>query len=206
MKKATVLILLSIFLVLFISPTTTNALSCAEIPTGEQGYAEYDGVIIGQVEDVVREKDNNVIKLKVIKSFKKIDVEQISVRENMTWGSLGRPSEVGEEYLYYLKLGIMGWENPLCSPTMNVADAAGEMAFLEDKEVPIKGVSDPSESPSETSGVPRISADDEINQVIKTNESIPKSTSMNWTGIVVVVVVLAVGVLFVLWRLLSARR
>lgn len=203
MKKATLLIMLSIFLVLFISPTTTNALSCAEIPTGEQGYAEYDGVIIGHVEDVVREKDNNVIKLKVIKSFKKIDAEQISVKEDMTWGSLWGPSEVGKEYLYYLKLGIMGWENPLCSPTMNVADAAGEMAFLQDKELPIQGMSDPSESPSETSEVPRISADDETN---KTNESIPKSTSMNGTGIVVVVVVLAVGVLFVLWRLLRARK
>lgn len=206
MKKAMVIILLSIFLILFISPTTTYALKCVEMPTGEQGYKEYDGVIVGHVEDVVREKDNNVIKLKVIKSFKKIDVEQISVKEDMTWGSLWGPSEVGEEYLYYLRESGSGWENPLCSPTMKVADAAGEMAFLQDKEVPIKGMSDPSGSSSETSEIPRISADDKTNQVMKTSEPIPKSISMNWTGIVVIVVVLAVGVLFVLWRLLSARK
>ncbi|WP_438347947.1 hypothetical protein ACP8HI_20125 [Paenibacillus sp. FA6] len=195
MKKGIVTVLVSIFLILMASPTTAYALSCVEMPTGEQGYEEYDGIIIGQVEDVVREKEDNIIKLKVIKSFKKIEEEQLSVKENVTWGSLRGPSEIGEEYLYYLRESDNGWENPLCSPTMKVADATEEFIFLKDKEVPIQRVSAPTE----------LGPDDKPSQASKTNESITKSTSTNWTGIVIIVG-LAGGVLFVLWRLRSIRK
>ncbi|AOZ92534.1 hypothetical protein [Paenibacillus crassostreae] len=146
MKKAIIFMVVSILFVLMVNPTTTHALSCAEMPTGEQGYAEYDGIIIGHVEDVTREKDDNIIKLKVIQSFKKIDKEHLSVKENITWGSLHGPSEIGEEYLFYLRESDSGWENPLCSPTMKVADAGAELLFLQDKEVPVTRISAPTES------------------------------------------------------------
>ncbi|OAB45317.1 hypothetical protein [Paenibacillus glacialis] len=204
MKKGIVLVLVSIFIVLMISPTTTYALSCVEMPTGEKGYETYDGIIIGQVEDVIREKDNNVIKLKVIKSFKKIEDEQISVKENITWGSLSGPSEIGDEYLYYLKEGVFGWENPLCSPTMRIADSAEELTFLQDKEVPIKRISAPTQSPSDNNESAELSSDDKTNQTGKIDDSTSKS-STNWTGIVIIVG-LAGGVMFVLWRLWSARK
>lgn len=108
MKRGMLTVLVSIFIVLMISPTTTYALKCVEMPTGEQGYEEYDGVIVGYVEDVVREKDDNVITIKGINSFKKIEDEQVSVKESVTWGSLWGPSEVGEEYLYYLDKVTLG--------------------------------------------------------------------------------------------------
>mgnify|MGYP001279758357 CR=1 FL=1 len=204
MKKGIVLVLVSIFIVLMISPSTTYALDCVEMPTGEKGYEIYDGIIIGQVEDVIREKDNIVIKLKVIKSFKKIEVEQISLKENITWGSLSGPSEIGDEFLYYLREGFFGWENPLCSPTMRIADAAEELTFLQDKEVPIKRISAPTQSPSDNNDGAE-SNPDKTNHASNTNESIPKSNATNWTGIVIVVG-LAGGTLFVLWRLWSTRK
>lgn len=195
MKKGIVCVMVSIFLILMVSPTTTYALSCVEMPTGEQGYEEYDGIIIGHVEDVVREKDDNIIKLKVIKSFKKIEEEELSVKENVTWGSLRGPSEIGEKYLYYLRESDTGWENPLCSPTMKAADATEEFAFLEDKEIPIERIAAPTESDT----------DDKPNQVSDINKSIPKSASTNWMGIVIIVGLASV-VLFVFWRLRSMRK
>jgi len=205
MKKGIVLALLAIFIVLMISPTTTYALKCVEMPTGEQGYEEYDGIIVAYVEDVVRKKDDNIIKLKVIKSFKKISEEQISVKENITWGSLWGPSEIGEEYLYYLRETDSGWENPLCSPTMKVAEAANELTFLQDKEVVIKKNSTPTQSPSDHNEVSELSPADKTKDAINTNESIAKYTSAQLTAIVIIVSVLG-GILYVLWRLWRARK
>ncbi|OAB36719.1 hypothetical protein PMSD_10365 [Paenibacillus macquariensis subsp. defensor] len=205
MKKGIVLALVSIFIVLMISPTTTYALKCVEMPTGEQGYEEYDGIIIGRVEDVIRKKDNNIIKLKVIKSFKKISEEQISLKENITWGSLRGPSEIGEEYLYYLRQTDSGWENPLCSPTMKVAEAANELTFLQDKEVVINRISTQTQSPSDDNKVSELSSDDKTNQASNTNGSISKYISSNSTEIVIIVGVLG-GILYALWCLWRARK
>ncbi|MEC0089461.1 hypothetical protein [Paenibacillus macquariensis] len=205
MKKGIVLALVSILIVLMISPTTTHALKCVEMPTGEQGYEEYDGIIVGHVEDVVRKKDNNMIKLKVSKSFKKISEEQILVKENITWGSLRGPSEIGEEYLYYLRESESGWENPLCSPTMKVAEAANELTFLQDKEIVINRISTPTQSPSDDNEVSELSSDEKTNHVSNATGSISKYFSSNSTEIVISVGVLG-GILYALWCLWRARK
>jgi hypothetical protein len=59
-------------LLVFLFPANTYALSCAQMPSMEQAYEQYDGVIIGLVEGVVRKKESNQIQLTVVKSFKGI--------------------------------------------------------------------------------------------------------------------------------------
>ncbi|WP_372660701.1 hypothetical protein [Cohnella sp.] len=130
-------VLLAALLFLLLIPQDVMALSCAELSSIEEAYEKYDAVVIGKVEDVTRNKENNQIKLKVIKSFKSIDDTSILVGENITWGSLWGPSETGQEYLFFLRHKDNGWENPLCSPTMKIADASDQLKYLRDKEIPL---------------------------------------------------------------------
>lgn len=134
MKKLIMLIALLVFLF----PANTYALSCAQMPSVEQAYEQYDGVIIGLVEGVVRKKESNQIQLTVVKSFKGIEEHTIKVDEDITWGSLNGPSEKGVHYLLFLKKKGNEWENPLCSPSKKLADASKELDYLKDKEVPLK--------------------------------------------------------------------
>ncbi|MHA0855509.1 hypothetical protein [Paenibacillus sp. CMAA1364] len=141
MKQRIVILMVSLLLILMVIPTTTSALSCVEKPTVEQGYEKYDAVIIGYVEDVIRKRDHNQIRLNVMKSFKGVDKQHIVVKEDITWGSLSGPSEIGVEYLYYLTGQEKDWENPLCSPTTNMTDATQDLEFLKGKEIPIETTS-----------------------------------------------------------------
>lgn len=126
------------FLVVFLFPVNTFALSCAGMPSIEKAYEEYDGVVIGRVETVIRKKESNQIQFTVIKSFKGTQEHQISADENITWGTLNGPSEVGEQYLLFLRKKESEWENPLCSPAKKLADATKELEYLKDKEIPLK--------------------------------------------------------------------
>ncbi|NOU84459.1 hypothetical protein GC102_01525 [Paenibacillus sp. LMG 31460] len=127
-----------IVLLVFLFPTNTYALSCAQMPSMEQAYEQYDGVIIGLVEGVVRKKESNQIQLTVVKSFKGIEERTINVDEDITWGSLNGPSEKGVHYLLFLKKKGNEWVNPLCSPSKKLADASKELDYLKDKEIPLK--------------------------------------------------------------------
>lgn len=129
-----------LFLVVFLFPANTYALSCAEMPSIEKTYEKYDGVVIGRVEKVVRKKESNQIQLTVVKSFKGTQEHQISADEDITWGALNGPSEVGEQYLFFLRKKGSEWENPLCSPAKKLADASKELEYLKDKEIPLKEV------------------------------------------------------------------
>ncbi|NOU73662.1 hypothetical protein GC098_19930 [Paenibacillus sp. LMG 31458] len=135
-----------IALLVFLFPVNTYALSCAQMPSMEQAYEQYDGVIIGLVEGVVRKKESNQIQLTVVKSFKGIEEHTINVDEDITWGSLNGPSEKGVHYLLFLKKKGNEWVNPLCSPSKKLADASKELDYLKDKEVPLKEAKDTTES------------------------------------------------------------
>ncbi len=139
MKKIQFTTLL-LLLLLLLQPSSTLALSCAEIPNIEDGYARYDGVIVGKVDKVTRHGENNKVKVTVSKSYKGIDVNKVMLIENSTWGATMGPSTVGEEYLFFLRQEKGQWENPLCSPTVKLADASGMIEFLKDKEIPISHV------------------------------------------------------------------
>jgi len=133
-KIIAILLLLGALFPLYSAPT--YALSCVEPPPVEEAYKKYDGVIVARVDEVMRQKEWTEVKLTISKSFKGIEQTNISVVEDLTWGSLWGPSKPGEEYLFFLKKMDAGWENPLCSPTRKVADASKELAFLKDKEIP----------------------------------------------------------------------
>jgi hypothetical protein len=124
-------------MLLFLAPTPTFALSCAQLPSMDKAYETYDGVIIGQVNKVNFGQENNQITVNVIKSFKGVQSTKLVMSENATWGALNGPSELGQEYVFFLKHRDIGWENPLCSPSTKVADASQELAFLESKEIPL---------------------------------------------------------------------
>lgn len=124
---------------LFLLPTQVMALSCVERPSIEQAYEQYDAVIVGQVEQVTEGVgENNQLKLKVLQSFKGVETSSLKVEENATWGAIGGPSETKEQYLFFLKRTEEGWENPLCSPTMKLSEAADEIVFLKDKEISLQ--------------------------------------------------------------------
>ncbi len=131
--------LLTSLLLMFLLPAHTSfALSCAQMPSTETAYEKYDGIIIGHVEGVTRTKDHNEIDITVVRSFKEIEVNKLTLEENITWGSLNGPSKIGEEYLFFLKKKGAGWENPLCSPTKTASTASKELAFLQSTEIPLK--------------------------------------------------------------------
>jgi hypothetical protein len=188
MKK---LIMVS-FVLLFFYPKTTFALKCVELPSIESAYEKYDAVIIGYVDGVVRNTQSNQINLRVIKSFKGTEESKIAAEESIAWGT----SKTGEEYLYFLIKTDKGWEIPLCSPMMAVADASEELVFLQDKEIPLKNVS-----------VPKGSVVDEtpITTSIPTESNVTAPYFINWTAIVVIVILIGV-IVFVFIRYTLNKR
>ncbi|MBB6454704.1 hypothetical protein HNQ94_003193 [Salirhabdus euzebyi] len=123
MKK---LLFLFIF-IMFASPTSIQALDCA-IPSLEEGYAEYDGVIVGFVKDISKKESGNILKVNVKQSFKGVTKTWILVEEDHFWGD----SKKGEEYLFFLKeKNETEWDHPLCSPTSNVSNVQEEIEELQ---------------------------------------------------------------------------
>ncbi|MNC19462.1 hypothetical protein D3C75_673950 [compost metagenome] len=123
----------------------TSALSCEVIYSVEMIYEKYDGVILAKVQKVSREKDDsNQVRVQVLKSYKGVTDASLTLTESSGFGSFWGLSEKGQTYLFYLKKNETGWENPLCSPTLKQGDAVKELAFLEGKELPLNGVSEPS--------------------------------------------------------------
>jgi hypothetical protein len=119
-------------------PRHAAALSCVPPAPVDRTYEKYDGVIIGKVEKITGlDEVSNTVKLKVIKSYKAINTDSVTVKENSSWGSFWGPSEAGQEYLFYLKQTESQWENPLCSPTKRLADGAKDLEYLTGKEIPL---------------------------------------------------------------------
>ncbi|MFX3633408.1 MAG: hypothetical protein ACE3L7_31115 [Candidatus Pristimantibacillus sp.] len=194
MKKVIAASLTLLFLFSFLYPKASFALSCAELPAVEDAYERYDGVIIGQVEEVKRNDNSNVVKLNVLQSFKGIEDDHLSVEENITWGSLWGPSIKEEKYLFFLKKNDTEWENPLCSPTKLLSDASEELDFLQDKEIQLK---------SEPAQTEHVLKDNPTNKqlpvkVASSNQPLTTTSPINWMiilGIIgligVIVIVLA---------------
>lgn len=134
MKRLFLLMLMSVLFVV-VQPTNTFALSCATLLGVEEAYEKYDGVVVGQVDDVVQKTNNNEVELTVMQSFKGVEDATLTVKENITWGALMGSSEVGEKYLFFLSQTDGEWENPLCAPTVKVAGAAAELEYLKEKEI-----------------------------------------------------------------------
>ncbi|NMO97958.1 hypothetical protein [Paenibacillus lemnae] len=137
MRKTMMIILTLLMLVPMQPASDIYALSCVEIPSTEDAYDKYDAVIHGRVEKVTRRKDHYEVKVTVIKSFKEIQNQQITMKDDITWGAVRGPEDIGKEYLLFLNKQEDQWVLPLCAPTMNISDAAEELAFLSEKEDPL---------------------------------------------------------------------
>jgi len=133
------LVLIPLFL---FQPGKAAALSCAEIPSVEDAYTKYDGIIAATVNSVKgSHEDTNSVLLTVTKSFKGVQTDRLTIEENRTWGAVNGPSQAKESYLFFL-IQDKGWQNPLCAPTMKLADATDALAFLEQKgELPLQPAS-----------------------------------------------------------------
>ncbi|WP_236343405.1 hypothetical protein [Paenibacillus plantiphilus] len=183
------------FALLLLSPmhaATTYALSCVELPSVDKAYERYDGIIVGKVDEVSRHDDRHEAKLTVSKSYKGVDKQNISIDEDMTWGALNGPSEVGQQYLFFLNKKDGGWENPLCAPTVKIADASEQLAFLKDKEIALDYETAPAEMPSNGSG----KADDHAaDDQAADNTAIAETddASSRWTVILIIVIAAAAG-------------
>jgi len=168
LKKQMMWFLLPIVLIplLLFQPGKAVALSCAEISSVEDAYTTYDGIIVATVDSVRgSHADTNSVQLTVTKSFKGVQTDRLRIEENRSWGALNGPSKPKESYLFFLKQDNKGWENPLCAPTMKLADATQALVFLEQKgELPLQ------EAPAEAMG----------------------SSILIWLAIVVGVIVLAI--------------
>ncbi|MBD2869179.1 hypothetical protein [Paenibacillus arenilitoris] len=130
--------LMLLFLFTIFYPNASYALSCANIPPIETAYERYDGVVVGKVEEIVATSVSNELQVKVLRSFKGIEAQSLTIQEDITWGSWHGPSVKGETYLFFLYEKATGWENPLCSPTEKVADQADVDPYLEGKDIPLK--------------------------------------------------------------------
>lgn len=154
MKK----ILLAVFLLLVLNqfqPTAeVHALSCVESPTMEKAYEKYDGIIVGQVDQVITKETYNdtynEIQVTVLHSFKGIEINSLTFSENITWGALNGPSQVGTYYLFFLNEQDGNWENPLCSPSKPLDDPEKWPEFFEGKEIPLQQAVVPLDVTNET--------------------------------------------------------
>ncbi|MFD1953161.1 hypothetical protein ACFSL6_02950 [Paenibacillus thailandensis] len=136
MRKTAVL-LFTLMMAILLKPTDVWALSCAEIPSVEEAYERYDGVVTARVESVQRSGDHNRVKLTVLQSYKGVTEHTLVVKEDPNWGALDGPSEPGEEYLFFLSKTDGKWENPLCSPSAKTSVASVMLGYLQGKEIPL---------------------------------------------------------------------
>lgn len=128
-------------------PDRASALSCAAPRSIEESYANYDAVVVANVDEVNEKRSGKELKLTVLTSFKGLEERKITVAEDLTWGT----SKRGTQYLFFLNEKDGAWEHPLCSPTKTTGAAAQELAFLKDKEIPIPEM----KVPAAAEGAPR---------------------------------------------------
>lgn len=186
---------------LFLPAQSTSALSCAELLTREAAYEKYDGVIVGHVEDVVQTGQNNQIHITVVRSFKTITEPSLVIDENLTWGAMNGPSEKGSYYLFFLRQQDDGkWENPLCSPSVMIADASVHLEFLEAKEISIAPPPSPASSPAPDSAP----ADDAGSE----DDAGPEDTSWQWQKLLTAAGIGIVGLIagYTLLRYIKQNR
>ncbi len=126
MKK---LIIAVLFISMFSLPEQSLALSCEEPPPPEIAYDEYDAVIIGTVEEINESTSAKTMTVNVEKSFKGVNQENITVKEDLMWGQ----SQLHSSLLFFLNKEGKNWVHPLCSPTTADMDLAD--AVFADKEV-----------------------------------------------------------------------
>lgn len=122
------LLIAVLFLSMFSLPAHSLALSCEEPPPPEIAYGEYDAVIIGNVEKISESMSAKTMTVRVEKSFKGVDREIITVKEDLTWGQ----SQLHSSLLFFLNKEGENWVHPLCSPT--TADTELADAVFADKE------------------------------------------------------------------------
>ncbi|MCM3785981.1 hypothetical protein M3231_23705 [Neobacillus mesonae] len=85
--------------------------------------------------DKVKKHKNHIeLQITVSESFKGITEKNITVSEDMTWGT----SKVGESYLFFLMRQENGWHNQLCSPTTTLNNANEELEYLQPQALPLK--------------------------------------------------------------------
>lgn len=135
-----ILLMFSITLIGWGGTSSVSALSCAYILTVEDAYAKYDGVVIAQVKEIQQlnrqNSENHQVVLTILKSYKNIQQRQLIIQENSTWGALNGPSEVGNQYIFFLNQKDGEWENPLCGTSKKVSELTSvEYKFLQDKEL-----------------------------------------------------------------------
>jgi hypothetical protein len=130
MKKVMFLVLM---VGMFINPTNSFALSCAELPTMDKSFGEYEAVIAGKVLYVTEENNKKMLDVEIEKSFKGVDSKNIVIEEDLTWGM----SEKNNTYLFFLNKVNENWENPLCSPTTLYSDEIKSKPVLQNKDVPL---------------------------------------------------------------------
>lgn len=130
-KKLALLALLIACCYLALPGQQADALKCMEQPNIEENVEHYDGVIAAQVDKITESKHTNILKLKVLQSFKNVRESSIKVYENAAWGT----SLAGESYLFYLKQDNGKWELPLCSPTKALDEAGDDLAYLKDRGI-----------------------------------------------------------------------
>lgn len=181
-------------------PGYALALTCLEPGTIEQKYQDYDGIILAEVTEVKAGKTQLIVQLEIKKSFKGVEVDRLSILEEVYKDSDSRQSKEGKEYLYFLKNVDGQWEHKLCSPTIKSAVAADELDYLKDKEMKLQPASEaPSTPESDETSIP-LEADDTPNP-IKSDKASPSDADdevkskqgVNGTAVVIIIIALAVA-------------
>lgn len=150
MKKMMISIL---FISLFLIPIQSFALSCAEPLPLDVAIEEYAAVVIGSVKGIESGGGAKKLTVEVEKSFKGVDVNKITVYEDLTWGE----SQEGATYLFFLDKDKEKWFHPLCSPTTHNTDLADEQ-FADQKEIPLQDVESFNSESDNTLAIVMISA------------------------------------------------
>lgn len=123
LKKYSFIALICILLLSLFYFNNVSALSCASPLPINESFQHYEGIIIGNVVEIEKEKEEKILTVKVQKSLKGINEEVLIIKEDMMWGE----SMENETYIFYLQKNKSNdWSNPLCSPTSSLTNDINE--------------------------------------------------------------------------------
>lgn len=168
-----------------------SALSCAEPKKPEEAIHDYDVVVIATITETNTNspvKYGKTVKADVSHIFKGYNDSTITFMEDRFWGE----SEVGKEFLLFIKGNANSYESPLCSPTTLTA-SLDKKALIEKLTAAAEAVPETSRT-NETGTTPTPSVET-VNTVESNNEF-----SLKWSISILTPVILILILIFFFYR------
>ncbi len=132
-----------VLLAITLDPNSAYACSCAS-QTVEEAVASSDAVFEGRVVEIRKGADSgsvstrtNTVRLRVVRSWKGVGEEALTVRTATNGASCGYPFRANQSYLVYANSSPAGLRVGLCSRTKPIDQAKEDLELLGMGEVPV---------------------------------------------------------------------